>query len=87
MHQLRPFLLDQFSDIVGDFGDVFRVIPAYGRQGRRLASNARSEAGLEISPDASSFPVRLAEDILPIVDAGGRLSGRYVANGPHCWAT
>jgi hypothetical protein len=23
MHQLRPFLLDQFSDIVGDFGDVF----------------------------------------------------------------
>ena len=23
MHQLRPFLLDQFSDVVGDFGDVF----------------------------------------------------------------
>jgi hypothetical protein len=25
MHQLRPFLLDQFSNIVGDFGDIFRL--------------------------------------------------------------
>ena len=25
MHQLRPFLVNQLSDIVGDFGDVFHL--------------------------------------------------------------